>query len=282
MMNKNKLIKKFIQYTLLIIIGILIIYPLLWLIFSSFKADNEEIFGSLNLLPKKWTLDGYINGWKSSSQYGFSLFFKNTFKMVIPIVLLTIISSTIVAYGFARFDFPFKKILFGLMLSTLMLPNAVVIIPRYILFNYFKWIDTYKPFIVPSAFGGSAFFIFMMVQFLRSLPIELDESAKIDGCNSFVILWKILLPLSKPAIFSVGIFQFIWTWNDFFNPMIFINSTYKFTLSLALRMSHDTASLLDWNQVLAMSVVTLIPCVLIFFFSQKYFVEGIATSGLKL
>lgn len=282
MINRHKYSKKLIQYALLIIIGILIIYPLIWLVFSSFKADNEEIFGSLNLIPKKWTLQGYINGWKGSGQYGFDLFFLNTFKMVIPIVLLTMLSSTIVAYGFARFNFPLKGFLFGLMISTLMLPNAVVVIPRYILFNYFKWIDTYKPFIVPSAFGGSAFFIFMMVQFLRSLPTELDESAKIDGCNSFMILWKILLPLSKPALFSVGIFQFIWTWNDFFNPMIFINSTYKFTLSLALRMANDTATVLVWNQLLAMSVVTLIPCVLIFFFSQKYFVEGISTSGLKL
>ena len=205
----------------------------------------------------------------------------NTFILVVPTVFFTIVSSTIVAYGFARFHFPLKNVLFGLMLATLMLPNAVVVIPRYILFNYFKWIDTYYPFIVPAAFAWSAFFVFMMVQFLRSVPMELDESARIDGCNSFVILIRILLPLSKPALFSMGIFQFIWTWNDFFNPMIFINSTYKFTLSLALRMTQDTATIVVWNQVLSMSVVTLIPCVIMFFISQKYFVEGIETSGLK-
>ncbi|MBN2533179.1 MAG: carbohydrate ABC transporter permease [Spirochaetales bacterium] len=280
-MKKKVYIKKFIQYTFLIILGLVIIYPLLWLFFSSFKVDNEEIFGSLNLIPAKWTLDGYINGFKGSGQYGFDLFFLNTFILVVPTVFFTIISSTIVAYGFARFEFPLKKILFSLMLATLMLPNAVVIIPRYILFNYFKWIDTYYPFIVPAAFAGSAFFVFMMVQFLRGIPIELDESAKIDGCNSFVILLRILLPLCKPALFSMGIFQFIWTWNDFFNPMIFINSTYKFTVSLALRMTQDTATIVIWNQVLAMSVLTLVPCIFIFFISQKYFVEGIATTGLK-
>ena len=130
-------------------------------------------------------------------------------------------------------------------------------------------------------FVSKKFFVFMMVQFLRSIPMELDESAKMDGCNSFVILVRILLPLSKPALFSMGIFQFIWTWNDFFNPMIFINSTYKFTISLALRMTQDTATIVNWNQVLAMSVLTLVPCIVIFFFSQKYFIEGIATTGLK-
>ncbi len=269
------------HYAILVVIGFVLIYPLLWLFFSSFKADNNEIFGSLNLIPSSWTLDGYFNGWKVAGLYGFERFFINTFMLVIPTVFFTLVSSTLVAYGFARFDFPLKNVLFALMLATLMLPNAVVIIPRYILFKTFNWINTYWPFIVPSAFAVSAFFIFMMVQFLRGIPVELDESAKLDGCNSFVILWKIILPLSKPALFSMGIFQFIWTWNEFFNSMIFINSPDKFTLSLALRMVLDTSTSVEWSNVLAMSVLTIVPCIVIFFFSQKYFVEGIATTGIK-
>lgn len=256
------------------------VYPLIWLFASSFKPNNE-IFGSVALLPKTFIWDSYSKGWQGSGQFSFSLFFFNSFKLVVPTVLFTILSSAFVAYGFARFKFPFQNFLFGLVVSTLMLPNAVILIPRYILFKDLGWINTYNPFIVPSIFAGAPFFVFMMVQFFRGLPRELDESATIDGCNSFMILTRILLPLSKPALFSVGIFQFIWTWNDFFNSIIFINSVKNFTVSLGLRMSLDTSSATSWNQILAMSIIAIAPCVLIFFFAQKYFVEGIATSGLK-
>lgn len=275
--------KKFsnlILYAILIIFGIIMIYPLIWLFSASFKPNNE-IFGSLTLIPKEIIWDSYAKGWKGSGQFGFSLFFLNSFKLVVPTVAFTIVSSAFVAYGFTRFKFPLKNVLFGLVISTLMLPQAVILIPRYILFKNLGWIDTYNPFIIPSIFAGSPFFIFMMVQFFRGLPRELDESAKIDGYNSFMILIKILLPLSKPALFSVGIFQFIWTWNDFFNSIIFINSVKKFTVSLGLRMSLDVSSPTSWNQILAMSIVAIAPCILIFFFAQKYFVEGIATSGIK-
>jgi oligogalacturonide transport system permease protein len=167
------------------------------------------------------------------------------------------------------------------MLSTLMLPNAVIIIPRYILFNSLDWLDSYLPFIIPAIFATNSFFIFMLVQFLRGIPKELDESAVIDGCNSFMILARILLPLSKPALFSAAIFQFIWTWNDFFNVLIYVNSIKKYTVSLGLRMALDIQAAVNWNQVMAMSVVAIVPPVLVFFFSQKHFVEGIATTGIK-
>jgi oligogalacturonide transport system permease protein len=268
-------------YAALVLVGIIIVYPLLWLFFSSFKATNEEIFGSMDLIPNEWTLDSYVAAWKGVGELTLGTFFLNTVVMVVPTVALTVLSSSFVAYGFARFDFPLKKPLFSIMIATLMLPYAVLIIPRYLLFNSFGWIDSYWPFIVPSAFGGSAFFIFLMVQFMRGIPRELDESAKIDGCGSFLIYRRIIMPLCKPALFSVGIFQFVWTWNDFFNSMIFINSTEKFTLSLALRMTFDSASAIEWNKILAMSVLAIIPCVVLFFTSQKYFVEGISTSGLK-
>lgn len=265
---------------LLIVIGIVFTYPLIWMFFSSFKK-NEEIFGNISLLPEEWVWHAYLNGWQGTGQANFGLFFMNTFKIVIPVVFFTIVSCSIVAYGFARFNFPLKKILFGLMLSTLMLPNAVIIIPRFILFRKLNWINTYYPFIIPAMFAVYPFFIFMLVQFFRGLPRELDESAIIDGCGPISILVRILLPLCKPALFSAAIFQFIWTWNDFLGVMVYINSVSKYTLALGLRMCVDVVDAVSWNNVLAMSVVTIMPCVLLFFFAQKYFVEGIATTGIK-
>lgn len=282
-MSNKKEIKRITKNTLIYIFltlfGIFMVYPLIWMFFSSFKSNNE-IFGSLRLLPQQVIWGAFSRGW-NSGQFTYGLFFKNTFMLVIPVVLFTLISSTLVAYGFARFNFPLKKILFSIMISTLMLPNAVIIIPRYILFNRFGWLNSYKPFTIPSIFACYPFFIFMLVQFLRGLPKELDESATIDGCNSFAILIRIHMPLLKPSLFSAAIFQFIWTWNDFFNSLIYINSVRKYTISLALRMTLDTAAAANWNEILAMSTLAIIPSVLIFFFAQNYFVEGIATTGIK-
>lgn len=268
------------SYLFLSILGIGMVYPLLWLLASSFKS-NQDIFISFGLIPSKFVFDSYIKGWQGSGQYSYSTFFSNTFLLVAPMVFFTLISSVLVAYGFARFKFPLKRILFSLMLSTLMLPSAVIMIPRYMLFRNFGWLDSYLPFTVPTMFATYSFFIFMLVQFIRGIPRELDEAAVIDGCNSFDILVKIIIPLSKPALFSAGIFQFIWRWNDFFDVLIYINSVSKYTLSLALRMSLDTTQTVEWNQLMAMSVVTMVPPILVFFFAQKYFVEGIATTGLK-
>lgn len=271
---------KWFSYLLLVALGYIMVYPMIWLFLSSFKS-NQEIFGSSQLLPDQFVWNAYSLGWAGNGQYGFQDFFLNTFILVIPTVIFTIMSSVIVAYGFARFNFPLKTLLFSVMIATLMLPDATVMIPRYLLFRELGWLDSYLPFIVPTLFATSAFFVYMMIQFIRGLPRDLDESAIIDGCNSFMVLVRVLIPLCKPAIFSVGIFQFIWTWNDFFNSIIYISSVKKFTVSLGLRMTLDTSSAVSWNQILAMSVVSVTPCILLFFFAQKYFVEGISTTGLK-
>jgi len=276
----RKLISKSLAYLLLIFVGIIMIYPLLFMFFGTFK-ENYEIFGSLKILPNRFTLEPYIKGWRGSGQYTYTRFYLNTFLLVIPTVLFTLISSTLVAYGFARFKFKFHGLLFSLMLSTLMLPNTVVIIPRFILFRSLGWLNSYLPFIVPALFAANPFFVFMLVQFFRGIPKELDDAASIDGCNSFKILTDICLPLLKPALFSAGIFQFIWTWNNFFNALIYINDVKKYPISLALKMSVDVTTGVDWNQVLAMSFLAILPSVIIFFVAQKYFVEGIATTGLK-
>jgi len=269
-----------ITYLFLSLMGLAMIYPLIWLFFSSFKS-NKEIFSSLRMLPDVWTYSGYVEGWKGTGQFSFGYFLLNTFKMVLPTVVVTMASSTLVAYGFARFNFKGKSLLFALMLSTMMLPNAVLIIPRYLLFRDFGWLDSYKPFIIPQMFAFTAFFNYMMIQFIRGIPRELDESAKMDGLGSFRILILIILPLCKSALFSVFIFQFMWTWNDFFNPLIYINSIANYPVALALRMSIDAQAAIEWNKILAMSFVSIMPVVALFFSAQKYFVEGIATTGLK-
>jgi len=279
-MNMHKKRSNAITYLFLSLMGFVMIYPLIWLFFSSFKS-NKEIFTSLKMLPEVWNFSGYVQGWKGTGQFSFGYFLLNTFKMVLPTVVVTMASSTLVAYGFARFNFKGKGLLFALMLSTMMLPNAVLIIPRYLLFRDFGWLDSYKPFIIPQLFAFTAFFNYMMIQFIRGIPRELDESAKMDGLGSFRILVLIILPLCKSALFSVFIFQFMWTWNDFFNPLIYINSIANYPVSLALRMSIDAQAAIEWNKILAMSFVSIIPVVALFFSAQKYFVEGIATTGLK-
>lgn len=277
---KKKRNSKSITYIFMTVFGILMIYPIIWLFFATFKT-NTEIFGSAKLLPGSYDWSGYINGWIGNGRITYVTFFKNTFLLVIPVVIFTVVSSAIVAYGFARFHFPFKKVLFSILIATLMLPNAVIIIPRYTLFNQLGWLNSYLPFYMLAVFACYPFFIYQLIQFFRAMPKDLDESAYIDGCGTFRVFWNILLPLMKPALFSAGLFQFMWTWNDFMNPLIFINSVNKYPLSLALRMSLDIGANVAWNQVLAMALVSVVPLIVLFFMAQKYFVEGIATTGLK-
>jgi oligogalacturonide transport system permease protein len=270
----------YVAYLFLLILLIVMIYPLIWMVMASFKS-NDEIFNSLSILPREWITSSFASGWKGNGQVTYTTFFLNTFALVIPTVLATVASSSLVAYGFSRFDFRLRKPLFALVIGSLLLPQEVLIVPQYLIFHRFGWTDSYLPFIVPAAFACYPFFIFMLVQFFRGFPAELEEAARIDGCNSFVIFWRIILPLSKPALFSVAIFQFMWRWNDFFNSLIYINSTRKFTVPLALRMSLDLTGTVNWNEIMAMSVLSMIPLILLFIFAQRYFIEGIATTGIK-
>ncbi len=281
-MSKKQLrtLAHFLHYVLLTALGLILIFPLIYMFFATFKTSNE-IFASMDLLPHEFSLDGYINGWRGVGQTGFMTFILNSFALTLPTVLFTILSSLCVAYGFSRFEFPGKKLFFSIMMALMMLPGAVLIIPRYLLFVRLDWVNSYLPFWIPSLFATSSFFIYMFVQFFRGLPVELDEAATIDGCGSFGVLMHVLLPLCKPAIISAAIFQFIWTWNDFMAQYIYISSVSKYTVSLGLRMAIDGTARIDWSNVLAMSVVAMLPCVLVFLCLQKYFVEGIATSGLK-
>ena len=280
MISLKRRIRQALTYIFLVFLGFMMIYPLIWLFFASFKP-NSEIFGSSKLLPETWIMDSFAKGWAGSGQFTFTVFLWNTVKMVAPTTLFTVLSGLVVGYGFARFNFRGKKFFFYLMISTLMLPNTVIIIPRYILFRNFGWLNSYLPFIVPAICAGYPFFVYLMIQFIRGIPRDLDDAAYIDGCGSFVVLFRIIVPLAKPAVFSVIIFQSLWTWNDFFNTLIYINSVKKYPVSLALRMCLDTADRIEWNAVLAMSLVCMLPCAILFFAAQKYFVEGVTTTGLK-
>ncbi len=267
------------SHALLTLMGVLMLYPLIWLFLSSFK-DTMEILSSINLFPSQWTIDGFTHGWKGEGRPGFHVFLTNSLLLTLPTVFLTIVSGILVAYGFTRFEFPTRKFLFGVMIGTILLPNTVLLIPRYLIFRNLGALDSYVPFWLTAA-GGVPFFIFMFAQFFHGIPRSLDESAYMDGCGSFSILWNILTPLLKPAIFSAAIFQFMWTWDDFFSSLIFISSVDKYPVSLGLRLSIDAMGVPPWNQIAAMSTVAILPPTLIFFLAQRYFVEGIVTSGMK-
>ena len=279
-MLKKKNSALIVSYIILIVLAYVMIYPLLWMVGASFKS-NAEIFSTVGLLPKEPVFGAFKAGLEGTGRYGFSTYLINSFELVLPTVLFTVISGVLIGYGFARFDFPLKKFWFAIMLSTLMLPSTVIIIPRYIYFKQLGWLDSYMPFWIPALLGCTTFFNYMFIQFFRGLPLELDESAKLDGCNSFRILIQILLPLCKSAIFSAIVFQFVWIWNDFLNTLIYVSSVVKYPVSLGLRMSMDIATEFDWNQIMAMSLISILPPVIIFFAAQKYFVEGIATTGMK-
>ncbi|MGC6175192.1 carbohydrate ABC transporter permease [Lacrimispora sp. 38-1] len=279
--RRSNLISAVVRYGVLTAVALVMIYPILWLVGATFKTNNE-IFTTVNFIPKRIDFTPYIEGWKTRTQFTFTTFFLNTFKYVIPKIIFCLVSSTLVAYGFARFQFPLKKFFFSLLMATMFLPAVVTRIPLYLLWKNLGLLDTYVPLIAPTVFANEPFFVFMLIQFLRSIPTYLDEAATVDGCNSFEILIRILLPALKPAIVSCTIFQFIWSFNDFLGPLIYVTSLSKYPVALALKMSIDQSSgIVEWNQILAMSFLALLPALILFFAAQKYFVEGITSTGAK-
>jgi len=273
-------INSVVRYIILTIIAVVMLYPIIWMIGATFKPNNE-IFTSIGFIPKKIDFQAYIDGWNTKGDYTFTLYFINTFKYVIPKIFFTLISATITAYGFARFDFPFKKVMFSLLMATMFLPQVVTRIPLYLFWKNLGMLDSYVPLVANSFFGQEPFFVFMMIQFLRSIPRELDEAATVDGCSSFGILWRILVPALKPALISCVIFQFVWTFSDFLGPLIYITSQDNYPVSLALKLNVDPSTNTPWNQVFAMSLISLLPAIILFFSAQKYFVEGVTSSGIK-
>ncbi|TFE23470.1 carbohydrate ABC transporter permease [Cohnella luojiensis] len=269
---------KFTNHLLLTVFSVLMLYPVIWWIGASLKTTAELTSPSLWPATPMW--ENYTKGWSFSGEYTFTHFFGNTLLMELGNVTGGVLTAAIVAYGFGRLRFKLRGFWFSVLLLTMMLPGQVTVVPQYILFNKLGFVDSYVPLVLPHFFGGGAFFIFLLVQFIRGIPRELDEAAKIDGASVYGIFLRIIFPLVKPALVTVAIFTFIWSWDDFFAQVLYLSSIDKFTVGLALRMFIDQFDI-QWGQLLAMSLLSVVPSVAIFFFAQKYFVEGIATTGLK-
>ncbi|MCI8623492.1 MAG: carbohydrate ABC transporter permease [Provencibacterium sp.] len=256
------------------------IYPILWLFSASFKSHQELIHNPGSLLPHPVVLTNYADGWRGFGGTTFKTFIGNSLFVCTLSTVFQVSSSALVAYGFSRIVFRGRKLLFSLMIVTMLLPAQILLIPQYILMNGFGWINTYLPLLVPTLFG-LPFFIFMIMQFIQGLPVELDEAAAIDGCNKYSTFFRILLPLLKPALITAVIFSFYWKWQEFLEPMLYLQNVKKYTMPIAMNLFSDPSSVTNWGAIYAMSIVSMIPVFLLFLFFQKYLVEGIATSGLK-
>jgi multiple sugar transport system permease protein len=274
-----KVARPVISHGLLLLASFLMLYPLLWMLAASFRPE-AEIFSNNNLIPSEVSLHGYISGWTGLSRT-FDVFFLNSFIVSILCVIGNLAACSLTAFAFARLEFWGRKFWFALMLGTLMLPYQVVLIPQYVLFLKLGWVNSFLPLIVPKYLAVDAFFIFLMVQFFRGIPRELDEAAMMDGCSPWRIYWKIMLPLSVPVLVTAGIFTFIFTWDDFFAPLIYLNDQKIYTATLALRTFVDSTAESNWSGLFAMSVLTVLPIFVIFIFFQRLLIEGIATTGMK-
>lgn len=282
-LKTKRTIQIVIRYTVLIAVGIFMIYPLLWMIGATFKPNNE-IFSGLNILPKKATFEGYLNAMKN---YGGDIniwkAMLNTYSYVIPAVIFTIVSSTLTAYGFGRFKFFGRSVLFAILMSTLFLPQVVLNVPQYIMYNIFGWVGSklYLPLIVPSMFATETYFVFMLIQFLRNIPKELEEAAKIDGCNEIQTLIKVIVPMLKPALVSCALFKFMWASNDFLGPLLYVNNPARYPATIFVKLAMDSDAGFAWNRILSTSLISILPSIIIFFIAQNQFVEGISAGGVK-
>ncbi len=265
----------------LLISGLLLLFPFYWLISSSFKSNPEIISRYLVWLPEKMLWSNYAKGWKGIGGTSFAVFFKNTGIVTFLHTTTAIISSSLVAYGFARINFKFKNFWFIVLLSTMMLPGQVTMIPVYLIWSKLGFIDTFVPLWSGGLWGGDAFFIFLLRQFIAGIPAELDEAAICDGCSKIGIYGKIILPLCKPALFTVGLFAFSESYDNFFGALLYINSVKKYTIQLGLRAYAASDSYTEWGPIFAMIILTMIPLILAFVLTQKNLVKGINTTGLK-
>lgn len=271
------------RYIILIAVGILMVYPLLWMVSATFK-ENNEIFSSLNLIPSRPTMQGYVD---AMNDYGGNIniwsSMLNTYKYVLPRVIFTVLSSTITAYGFGRFRFRGRGFLFSVLMATLFLPQVVLNIPQFLMYRNFGWVNSplYLALIVPSLFAQETYFVYMLIQFMRNIPRELDEAAKIDGCNAWQTLWLIIAPMLWPAMVSAALFQFMWSSNDFMGPLLYVNSPARYPATLFVRMSMDADTGFSWNRVMAVSMISIVPSLVVFFLAQRQFMDGVTAGAVK-
>lgn len=271
-----RIIHKIFVYALLVSISLFFFFPLLWMMTTAIKPTSQMFQIPPVWIPKPPQWDVFHTTWNRTN---FSVYLGNTLLITVLSMIGRVGSCALVGFSFARLRWPGKNVLFLITLSTMMLPFQVLMIPQFLIFKEIGWINTHYPLWVPS-FGGAAFYIFLMRQYFMTMPRELDDAAKIDGCGWLGIFWRILLPLSHPALATIAIFTFMSQWNSFLEPLIFLNSSKKYTLALGLAMFRDQFDV-DWNAIMAMSFLMVLPCLTIFFLAQKYFIQGISTTGLK-
>jgi multiple sugar transport system permease protein len=272
-------VRRVAVHLLLLAGAIVMIYPLLWMVASSLRAP-DQIFTESGLIPSDIRFENYSVGWNALA-FDFGRFYANSFLISGLVVVGNVAACSMAAYAFARIRFRFRGFWFAVMLGTLMLPVHVVIIPQYVLFHRLQWIDTILPLTVPSFLAADAFFVFLMVQFIRGIPTELDDAARIDGCGHVQTYLRVILPLMKPALVTTAIFSFIWSWDNLFAQVIFLSSPENFTVPLALRAFLDSTGRSNWPELFAMSTVALVPVFAIFLTLQRHLTQGIATTGLK-
>lgn len=261
-------------------LGFIMIYPLIWMIFSSFKESSLVLKTVGQLFPSEWRLDNFVNGWAGFGGTTFATFFKNSFIVTILTVIGSVLASAMAAYGFSRIRFKGRSLWFICMMITMMVPSQILMVPQYVIFHSLGWVDTFLPLVIPE-WGGRAFFIFMIMQFIAGIPKDLDEAAMIDGCGRVRMFGRIIMPLIIPAIATSAIFAFYWKWDDFMGSLLYLNSPKNYTVSIALKLFCDPTAVSDYGAMFAMCVLSLLPVIVLFLFTQKYIVEGIATSGLK-
>ncbi|MEW9870875.1 carbohydrate ABC transporter permease [Arthrobacter sp. HS15c] len=277
--GRNRKLRALGKHAVLLLAAALMLYPLLWMVASSFRPE-ALIFRDPSLIPTEVDLGHYEDGWNALA-HPFHVFLINSAIIVAGSLIGNLLTCSMAAYAFAKLDFRGRSFLFGALLLTLMLPMHVILIPQYVLFSNLDWVNTFLPLIVPKFLATDAFFVFLMVQFFRGLPKELDEAARLDGAGYWRTYFQVILPLSVPALATTAIFTFIWTWNDFFGQLIYLTKPALQTAPVALRNFVDATSGASWGSLFAMSIVTLIPVFIVFLVGQKYLVKGIATTGIK-
>lgn len=273
--------KSIIFHAVALMLVAIVLYPALWMMASSFKPNSEIGGGNTSLWSANFSFDNFATAMDGIGGVSTLTFFTNSLILAVGAVVGTILSASVSAYAFARINFPGRGLFFGMMIATLLLPFHVVIIPQYIIFQQLGLVDTYVPLLIGKFLAADAFFVFLMVQFMRNLPAELDEAARIDGAGHVRIFGSIMLPLMKPALISTSIFSFIWSWNDFLGPLLYLNTPEKYPLPLALRLFVDQTQSSDYGAMIAMSVLALLPVLVFFLVFQRYIVEGVSTQGLK-
>ena len=277
-------IGRFFQYFVLILVGIIMIYPLVWMVGATFKT-NAEIFSGIGFITKNPTLQGYIDAVTQNYGGDISIWkaFVNTYSFVLPKVIFTVISSVIAAYGFSRFQFKGRDFLFGIMISTLFLPQVVLNVPQYLMYNTFGWINSplYLPLWVPTLFATETYFVYQLVQFMRSIPHDLDEASAIDGCGPVKILYKIICPMLSPSLVACALFQFMWSCNDYMGPLLYVQTPSKYPMSIFVKLSMDADNGFNWNRILALSLISIIPQLVVFFCAQDAFIDGISAGAVK-